>query len=100
MQHWTATVHFRRLGWLLPIVLVVLCFAPLLDSPLLYDDGHAVADNQALRSLGNLPRFFVDPALFSSTGSRMYRPLVLVALAIDHALGGGAAWVFKPSNML
>jgi tetratricopeptide (TPR) repeat protein len=85
---------------LLLVAVVAVAFAPLLWSPLVFDDGHAVADNQAIRTLRNLPAFFVDPSLFSSTGQRMWRPLVMVSLTIDHWLSGGAAAWFKAGDLL
>ena len=64
-----------------------------------YDDLHSVRDNPHLRTLTNVPAFFVDPGMFSSL-SRMYRPVLLTSFAVDHAVAGGAAWVFKLTNLL
>ena len=65
-----------------------------------YDDIHSIDGNPAIASLGNALRFFVDPGLFSATGNRMYRPVLLLTFAVDHALGGGAAWAFKLTSLL
>lgn len=70
-----------------------------LGSPMHFDDAHAIVENPAIKSLGNLPTFFVDPGAFSTTG-RMYRPIVLSTLAFDHWIGGGAPWAFKLGNLL
>ena len=88
-----------RRGCLLLVAAVVVAFAPLLWSPMMFDDGHAVADNPAIRSLANLLAFFVDPSLFSSTGQRMWRPLVMVSLTLDHWLSGGSVAWFKAMNL-
>ncbi len=55
-----------------------------------FDDGHAIIDNPAIRSLADVPRFFSDVRTFSvePTG-QSYRPLVTASLALDYALGGG-----------
>ncbi len=54
-----------------------------------YDDEHSLRENPHIRSLGNLPGFFADPTLFSENPEyAMYRPVVLVAHALNYALGG------------
>ena len=80
------------------VVVVVHCLVPI--GPLLYDDGHAIAENTSIRELANIPAFFLDPDLFSASNGRMYRPLVLTTLAIDHAIGAGEAWAFKLGNLV
>ncbi|MEZ5989811.1 MAG: hypothetical protein R3F30_11940 [Planctomycetota bacterium] len=82
----------------LVLALVAVAQSGALGSPLQFDDAHAVADNPAIRSLGNLVDFFTDPSCFSTTG-RMYRPLVLTTLAVEHAVGGGAPLVYKLGNL-
>lgn len=79
-------------------ILAVHC--QVLLGPLVYDDAHAIVQNTAIASLRNIPAFFVDPDLFSASAGRMYRPLVLTTLALEHSLGGGAAWAFKLGNLL
>jgi tetratricopeptide (TPR) repeat protein len=55
-----------------------------------FDDSHTVIDNPAIRSLGNIPRFFRDATTFSVLpANRTYRPLVSTTLAMDYALGHG-----------
>jgi len=84
-------------------LVVVACalaaYAAVLLGAFVYDDLHTVRDNEAIRSLSNLPRFFVDVDLFSAVECRMYRPCVLVTYALDWAVGGGAVWVFKATNL-
>jgi hypothetical protein len=65
-----------------------------------YDDLHSVRDNPHLRSLANAPRFFVDPDMFSALPQRMYRPLLLLSFALNHAAAGLDAWAFKLINVL
>lgn len=82
------------------VVCAVLAYAAALGGTFVYDDFHSVRDNEALRSLVNVPAFFTDPSMFSAAGARMYRPLLLVSFAIDHALGGGAVVAFKVTDVL
>jgi tetratricopeptide (TPR) repeat protein len=52
--------------------------------------------NPGVQSLANLAEFFRDPQLFSGEpGNLMYRPVLLVTYAIDHALWGfnAAGWL-------
>jgi protein O-mannosyl-transferase len=54
-----------------------------------FDDSHAVVDNVHIRSLKNIPRFFVDIKMFSADPLHWgLRPLVTTTLAIDYWLGG------------
>ncbi|MFH1569247.1 MAG: Wzy polymerase domain-containing protein [Gemmatimonadota bacterium] len=66
-----------------------LCYANSLHGAFHYDDFHSIVENRAVRSLGNVPRFFVDPTAFSADSEKaMYRPLLLVTYALNHRLGG------------
>ncbi|MBK9170253.1 MAG: tetratricopeptide repeat protein [Bryobacterales bacterium] len=65
-----------------------------------FDDFHTVTDNAYVRSLGNLPRFFVDPGAFSTLPThQVYRPVVSASLALDYWLAGGYhPWAFHAST--
>lgn len=78
----------------------VLAYAAACLGTFVYDDLHSVRDNEALRDLDALSRFFGDADLFSALNCRMYRPVLLCTFALDHALGGGAAFVFKITSLL
>jgi tetratricopeptide (TPR) repeat protein len=55
-----------------------------------FDDLHTIMENPAIRSLANVPRFFVDARLFSILPTHYsYRPLVSASLAFDYWLAGG-----------
>ena len=83
------TYMTNRVYPLLALVLVFIVHAPSLDSGFHYDDNHSLLANPHIRDLGNLPRFFTDPTAFSAHPEyAMYRPLVLVAHAINYAIGG------------
>jgi protein O-mannosyl-transferase len=55
-----------------------------------FDDAHTVVNNPFIRDLRNVPRFFADPALFSTMPDHQtYRPIVSASLAVDYRLGRG-----------
>jgi len=54
-----------------------------------YDDAHSIVENRAIRDLGNILHFFIEPALFSNERNMaMYRPLVTLSYAFNYALDG------------
>lgn len=78
----------------------LLVFANTFDNSFHYDDGHSIVDNPHLRSLANIPGFFVDPGAFSvMPEARMYRPLLLLTLALNWALGGSSVWGYHLVNL-
>ena len=66
-----------------------------------YDDEHSILHNPHIRSLANIPSFFVDPGTFSGlTEARMYRPLLLATYAVNYAAGGYEVWGYHLVNFL
>jgi tetratricopeptide (TPR) repeat protein len=66
-----------------------------------YDDRHSIRENYHLRTLANLPEFFVDAALFSRDPDKaMYRPLLLSSLALNHAWSGYEVYSYHLVNIL
>ena len=54
-----------------------------------YDDVHSIVENPHIRSLDNVRLFFRDAATFSVIPENaMYRPLLLVSYALNHAADG------------
>ena len=65
-----------------------------------YDDGHSLVRNPHVKELANLPRFFVDPSLFSENPTdAMYRPVVLVAHALSQWLTPDSASGYLSLNL-
>jgi tetratricopeptide (TPR) repeat protein len=61
-----------------------------------YDDFHSIVQNPGVRDLANVPRYFVDPQLWSAEpGNLMYRPVLLVTCAVDYAF-----WKYDASGWL
>jgi Tfp pilus assembly protein PilF len=65
-----------------------------------FDDWHVLERNPAIRSLANIPRFFVD----ANTSSVLHenkdlRPILLVTFALNHAVSGDATWSYHVVNL-
>ncbi|MEZ5963403.1 MAG: hypothetical protein R3F56_06105 [Planctomycetota bacterium] len=90
----------RRRGEIVVVLCALAAYAAVLLGTFVYDDVHTARDNEAIRTLANIPRFFVDVDMFSSIDCRMYRPVVLTTYAVDWALGGGSPLPFKLTNLL
>jgi protein O-mannosyl-transferase len=87
------------------LVLICICglavFHNSFDNSFHYDDEHSIVENPHIRSLGNLPRFFIDPGMFSGLPeARMYRPLVLSSYALNYAIGGYQVGGYHLVNLL
>jgi protein O-mannosyl-transferase len=79
----------RIASGLLLVATVGLVYVNSLGNGFQYDDRHSIVENPYIRSLGNIPVFFTQPELFSRDPDKgMYRPLVLLTLAINHAWTG------------
>ena len=66
-----------------------------------YDDIHSIVDNPSIRSLDNTPSYFKYISTFSADVDRgMYRPLLLVSYALNHALGEYDVQGYRLLNIL
>ncbi|MBI2505309.1 MAG: tetratricopeptide repeat protein [Candidatus Latescibacteria bacterium] len=80
--------------------LAVLAYANSLQGSFHYDDFHSLLNNPHLRSLGQVPAFFVDPSYFSADPDKaMYRPLLLVTYALNYAVGEYATLGYHLVNL-
>ncbi len=90
-----------RYGWLAIVAAGAIVYANSLDNSFHYDDEHSIQHNIHLRSLANVPRFFIDPAMFSVDADKaMYRPLLLVTYALNFAAGSYEVAGFRAVNIL
>ena len=88
-----------RLRRALILLLPLLVYAGSLGHPFQYDDFHSIVNNDAIRSVGRIPTYFVDPGAFSGDPSiAMYRPLLLATYALNHAVSGYEAWSYHLVN--
>jgi hypothetical protein len=95
------TADWRSIGALTLILGVTAAvYAGSLDNDFVHDDWASVANNESLKGLGNLGRFFVEPALFAQGGPSSHtRPVLLVTFAINRAIADDA-FGFRLVNLL
>lgn len=92
-----AWVRDRRLvSSLLVLATLLVCLPAIVSASFHFDDTHCIVGNPGVRDLANIPRYFIDAQLFSGEpGNVMYRPVMMVTFAIDHAL-----WGYAPAGWL
>jgi Tfp pilus assembly protein PilF len=57
------------------------------------DDSYTIVTNPNLRSLRNIPRFFIDPSTYTSLRAQVdYRPVLQVSYALNYWMGGYRVW--------
>ena len=77
--------------FILLIVLTGTVYLNSLNNGFHFDDIHHIVDNKYLRSLNNIPRFFIDIDTFSAESAVSgghFRPLVLTSHAVSYAISG------------
>ena len=78
------------------VLLVALCFAVYSNNyrhAYVLDDGYTILSNPSVRSLGEVPRYFVDPSTYTTLREQAdYRPLLQVTYALDYRMGGYETW--------
>jgi tetratricopeptide (TPR) repeat protein len=90
-----------RIAILCIVALGCLTYSNSFDNSFHYDDEHSILENPNIRSLANIPRFFVDAGAFSGLDeARMYRPLLLVTLALNYAFGEYEPFGYHLVNLL
>jgi hypothetical protein len=99
----TASAGGRR-TWPVPLCLALVIAAVYWDGPRMgfhFDDGHVIEQNPSIRSLANVPRFFVDPATSSASHlNRVLRPLLHTTFALNYAISGSSPWSYHLVNLL
>ncbi len=84
------------------LLLLAVCaaYANSLSGSFHYDDFHSLVQNPHIRDWQNIPHYFIDPSLFSVDPAKaMYRPLLLVSYAFNHAVGGYEVWGYRIFNL-
>jgi protein O-mannosyl-transferase len=71
------------------------------DSGFHFDDSHAIEHNPFIRSLANVPRFFVDADTTTVLHeNKDLRPVLLTTFALNYAISGYAPWSWHLLNLL
>lgn len=74
-------------------VVIVAAYANGLAIPFQFDDWHVISTNPFVRSLANVPRFFVDASTTSVLlQNRDLRPLLQATFALNYAISGYETW--------
>jgi len=84
------------------MALVVLVYQGSLSGDFVYDDHRFVANNPALRTLGNIPDFFTDPSTVDPEGNweGIYRPLRTLDYALDYFFFGSNPVGYRIHSLL
>ena len=89
---------------LVPTLIVFTVFAVYLntmENSFHYDDYHSIVGNPYIRHLSNIPGFFKDASMFSSSPDMvMYRPVLLTSYVISYMLGGYEMWGWHLLNII
>jgi tetratricopeptide (TPR) repeat protein len=96
----TAGSKHERIGLLLVALLAFGVFAPSIDGDFIYDDIYQIRENDQLRDLRNLPRFFTAD-VWAAVGlpfSSYYRPLMYTTFAFETVLAGPVPWIYRTTN--
>ena len=97
-MRWSPDLRTHCIG--LAVVLMAI-YGQSLSFPFQFDDGHSIVQNPHVRSLANVPSFFLDASMFSVDASlTMYRPLVLTSYAFNYAVSGQDPWSYHLANMV
>ena len=86
------------------IALTTLCFAVYSNNfrhAYHLDDAYTLVNNPSIRSLAAIPRYFVDPATYTSLREQAdYRPILQVSYALNYAIGGYDTWWWHFTQVL
>jgi tetratricopeptide (TPR) repeat protein len=82
-------------------VAIAAVYANSLSIPFQFDDWQAISANPFVRSLRNVPRFFVDPSTTSALlQNRDLRPVLQATFALNYAISGYQTWSWHLVNMV
>ncbi len=74
---------------LFTMALLIGAYSNHFNNPFQFDDAHTIVNNNAIRSLKNIPQFFKDARTTSSLpANQIYRPGLTTLNAIDYWIGG------------
>jgi Flp pilus assembly protein TadD len=66
-----------------------------------FDDTYGISNNPAIRSLRNIPSFFVNPhAIWTEPTQVDLRPVLLITYAVNYAISGVQPWSYHVLNLI
>ena len=82
------------------LALIVVVYANSFQNSFHYDDSHSIVENPHIRSLANLPSFFLETETFSGEPAMaMYRPVLVSSFALNYAAGEYEPWGYLGTNI-
>ncbi len=82
-------------------MLLIAAYANSFSVDFIFDDSYGIAQNPALRSLKEIPRYFADPFLLTPVRENVdLRPVLMVTFALNYAISGLAPWSWHALNLL
>lgn len=99
---WLRKIIYRNIFIISIFILLGLsAYLNSLNNAFQYDDYIYVTYNKSIRTLKNLPQFFINPRLLTSDHHPgHYRPLVLLSYAFNYALGGLNTFGYHLTNLI
>ena len=88
----------RNAVWLVAMLAVAASISGITNG-FAFDDVHIIVDNERVHSLSEAWRFFGQKYWPPENGDSLYRPLTVLAFAIQWALGGGSPLPFHIANI-
>lgn len=90
-----------RRGWAATLValVAVLAMLPALGNGFTYDDRFIIQDNARVHQLDQWWRLFAQSYWPPPALGALYRPLPMLAYAVQWVVGGGAPWLFHAGNV-
>ena len=82
------------------VVLALAASASSLGNGFAYDDTWIISSNTRIHSLAEWWRFFGQSYWPPTYQQALYRPLTILAFAVEWAIGGGRPWPFHLANVL
>jgi tetratricopeptide (TPR) repeat protein len=80
---------------------VAYAYATSLPVGFYFDDTYGIAQNPSVRTLANIPRYFVDPFLLTIHRDNVdVRPILQITFAINYAISKYAPWSWHVFNIL
>ena len=93
-----------RRTWLPVVIISALAFAVYANNyrhAYHLDDAYTLLNNPSVRSLEQVPRYFVDPATYTSLREQAdYRPILQVSYALNYRMGGYDTWWWHFTQIL
>lgn len=82
-------------------LVLLVAYANHFDNSFHFDDMHTIVNNLNIRNLKNIPSFFTDPTMFSSSPDHYsLRPMVTTSLAVDYSFSGLNPFAYHLSTMI